>query len=332
VNNTVLTEALSLAKEHYTIFPVHVSKKINTTGPEHLIQCTCGEIGCTGKHPSVRSFSSDSTSDTTRIRKFGDRWETRGIGIHLRKCYCWVVDIDAPEGYSELKELTDKYGELPETRTVKTGGGGLHYYFAGWVDKINSGKLAEHIDIKGNVGDAYVVAPPTLHHSGNQYSYINRRQPVDAPEWLLERVISKTYRKNTNTPVSKEALDSRKQWEIPIETLLTALQLSKLNNSGDMLRGDHPQHGSKNHRNFTIDRSTNRWFCNRCESYGGLFELAAILGGICHCSDFPRITPEITIPPLQGKRFNQVIQYCLDAGIDAEDLKIHISGGKYVRR
>ena len=328
---SVLSEAILLSDEHYAIFPVHISRKINTTGMVQPIQCTCGVEGCTGKHPAVKSFSNESTTDITRIRNFGAKWENRGIGIHLRKCYCWVMDIDAPEGYDELKAITDKYGELPETRTVQTGGGGMHYYFAGWVDKINSGKLADHIDIKGNVGDAYVVAPPTIHHSGNKYGYLNRCSPTDAPEWLVNLVVSKTYSKGSATPLSKEVIESRMQYEIPLEKLLTESQLSKLKPSGVMLRGDHPLHGSTNHRNFTIDRSINRWFCNRCETYGGLFELASILGGVCKCEEFKRNASEIMIPPLQGKKFKRAVQYCIDSGIDPEDLKFHISGGKYAR-
>lgn len=332
MTDTVLSEAVSLAMEHYAIFPVHISKKIHTTGPEEIIQCTCGKNGCTGKHPSVKSFSSDSTTDLERIRNYGHRWENRGIAIHLRKCYCWVVDVDAPNGYEELKAITDKYGELPETRTVKTGGGGLHYYFAGWVDKINSGKLAEHIDIKGNVGDAYVVAPPTHHHSGNRYEYIKRIKPVDAPEWLVDLVVSKTYNKSNATPLTPEQIAARKEYEVPIEQLLKPEHISKLTQSGCMLRGDHPVHGSKNHRNFTIDLSTNRWFCNRCNSYGGLFELAAIMSGDCKCADFKRDRKEIHIPVLQGGGFTKAVQFCVDSGIDPEDLKVHISGGKYVRK
>lgn len=333
MTNLVLSEALLLAKEHYAIFPVHISKKINTTGPEKLIRCTCGDVGCTGKHPSVKSFSSDSTSDIKRISDFGAKWENRGIGIHLRKCYCWVVDVDAPEGYSELKQITDKYGDLPETRTIRTGGGGMHYYFAGWVDKISSGKLAEHIDIKGNVGDAYVVAPPTIHHSGNRYEYINRIKPVDAPEWLVNLVVSKTYSKSDATPLTEDELNLRKSYEIPIEKLLNKEQLMRLRRSGNMLRGDHPSHGSTNHRNFTIDLSTNRWFCNRCNSYGGVFELSAILSGVCKCDDFKRRgSSELYLIPLSGKKFKRAVQHCVDVGIDPEDLKVHLSGGKYVKQ
>lgn len=332
MNETVLSEAISLVREHYTIFPIHISKQITSSTAEQIFLCTCGKIGCLGKHPDVISFSTDSTTDIKRISRYGNKWETRGIAIHLRKCYCWVVDVDAPKGYEELKSITDEYGELPETRTVRTGGGGVHYYFSGWIDKISSGKLAEHIDIKGNVGDAYVVAPPTMHHSGNRYEYINRRKPVDAPEWLVNLVLSKMHTKTNSPPVSKEQLETRKHYEIPIERLLSPVQYSKLTYSGDMLRGDHPSHGSKNHRNFTIDRSTNRWFCNRCESYGGFFELASILAGICKCKDFPRNREDVYIPPLQGKKFLKTLQYCIDSGIDTEDLKFHISRGKYVRK
>jgi hypothetical protein len=324
-DSIVLDEAVSLAREHYAIFPVHIAKTIRGGSDGDTTLCTCGVSGCNGKHPAVKSFSNDSTTDLQKIHNYGQRWEYKGIGIHLKKCYCWVVDVDAPEGYEELQAITEEH--------VKTGGNGMHYYFAGWVDKINSGKLASHIDIKGNVGDAYVVAPPTMHHSGNRYQYINRINPAQAPDWLIDLVISKTYsRCSTLHPVSKEIIETRLQYEIPLERLLKSEQISKLQKCGDMLRGDHPIHGSKNHRNFTIDKTTNRWFCNRCESYGGFFELAAILAGVCDCKDFPRNRSPDIISTLNGKKFVSTVQYCLDNGIDEDDIKVHISRGKYARQ
>lgn len=74
---------------------------------------------------------------------------------------------------------------------MNTGGGGLHlylYYAGGPVPKT----LVEGIDLKGDGG--YVVAPPSLHISGQRYAWDGVSDWPDsiyaanAPEWLVERI------------------------------------------------------------------------------------------------------------------------------------------------
>lgn len=334
-NSPIYQEALDLLHEGYFPFPMHVARKLDD-GITYL--CTCGKCGtvgdsdekniCKGKHPVV-AFSS-----WNNIEKFKTRWENYGIGIHVGKSHCWVLDVDGEQGFSDLKELTDKHGELPETRTVKTGGGGIHYYFAAWVDKISSGFITDNLHVKGNSGNSYVVAPPSKHHSGNRYEYILRRSPVDAPDWLL-KIVKEKKLNDERCSMTDEQLQERSKYEIPLFKILNDKQRKYLHHEGTALRGHHPLHGSTTGRNFTIDLKTNRWFCTRHHSHGGLFELASVFAGICNCEDFSKNTEEedaIHIPVLQGKKFIASVQYCLDSGISAEDLKVHISRGKYERR
>lgn len=331
----IYDEAMALVKEGYFPFPMHVARKMDD-GITYL--CTCGRSGtvgsasegsiCKGKHPVV------AFSVWNNIEKFKARWENYGIGIHVGKSHCWVLDVDGEQGVADLKKLTDKYGPLPETRTVRTGSGGFHYYFAAWIDKVSSGFITDNLHIKGNCGNSYVVAPPSRHHSGNRYEYIVRRSPVDAPDWLLNIVKEKKLNDERCT-LTDEQLQARSEYEIPIFYLLKDDQKKRLRREGSALRGHHPAHGSTTGRNFTIDLKTNRWFCNRHHSHGGLFELAAIFAGICNCEDFSKNTEEdgsIYIPTLQGKKFISAVQYCLDSGISADELKVHISRGKYERR
>ncbi len=326
-----LSEALSLAKEGYPVFPLHTARTLT----DGSTLCTCSVHGCTGKHPRVQ-FSKEATTNIDQINYWynSNREPSYGIGIHLGKCHQWVLDIDGKEGIAELKEITDKYGNLPETRVVISGSGdGLHYYFAGWVDRVNSGSLSENIHIKGNTGSAYVVAPPTLHASGKRYTYLRRCSPVDAPEWLINLIA--TRNRTSGAKLTPEQLECRATNEVPITRLLTKELLKGLHEEGNLIRGSHPIHGSKTGRNFCIDKTINRWFCNRegHHSSGGLFEFAAMVAGICKCEDFARPSDDaIHIPPLQGKKFVEAVQFCLDSGIDPEDLKVHLSRGKYVRQ
>jgi putative DNA primase/helicase len=93
-------------------------------------------------------------------------------------------------GEVSLKDLERKYGVLPETVQSRTGGGGYHYYFRcpGVPVKNSSGSLGLGLDIKADEG--YVTAPPSVHVSGQPYTWEKGCSPEDLPVaplpgWLL---------------------------------------------------------------------------------------------------------------------------------------------------
>lgn len=320
-------EAIALIREGYSIFPVHTAGK----QWEGKTLCSCGTPGCTGKHPREQ-FSKKATIDRKQVDMWYDPFNNPqpGIAVHLGKSHCWVLDIDGNEGIAELQTLEKEHGRLPETRAVISGSGtGRHYYFAGWVDHVHSGTLSDNIHIKGNAGNAYVVAPPTIHHSGNRYEYLNRVAPVDAPVWLLDLLRTKTNPVN-GTPLSAEEMALRAGYEVPIIRLLNENQQRFIHSEGSRYMGYSPIHPSDNSREFSINKNLNRWTCWEHMAHGGLLELAAILAGICSCDDFTKQKDDaIRLLPLSGRKFKQAVQFCLNQGIPAKDLKRHISGGKY---
>ena len=89
-------------------------------------------------------------------------------------------------------ELEDYFCPLPRTPTVKTGGGGRHYYFKmpESEDVRNSTKLGKRpVDVRGTGG--YVLAAPSNHISGNDYVWEVSPDEVclaEAPPWLLDIV------------------------------------------------------------------------------------------------------------------------------------------------
>lgn len=74
---------------------------------------------------------------------------------------------------------------MPSSARVKTGGGGLHIFYAieGLSIK-NRVNIYPGIDIRGEGG--YVVAPPSLHASGSRYEWCDRSSIALLPEWLSE--------------------------------------------------------------------------------------------------------------------------------------------------
>jgi len=93
-----------------------------------------------------------------------------------------IVDVDPRNGGDEgIEDLQARYGQLPETPTVLTGGGGTHTYLAHPRDRAipNRRNLGGFpgVDIKADGG--YVVAPPSRHASGRVYAWNVLLHPDD---------------------------------------------------------------------------------------------------------------------------------------------------------
>src|ERR1019366_3202528 len=102
-----------------------------------------------------------------------------------------VLDIDAKNGGLEtLEEWENKYGSLPETLTSNTGGGGKHYLFKiprGQNIPSNANRIGRGVDIRGNGG--YIAAPPSVHPSGNIYSWVEESAEIaETPTWIAKMI------------------------------------------------------------------------------------------------------------------------------------------------
>ena len=104
-----------------------------------------------------------------------------------------VLDIDPAHGGDEsLRRLEREQGPLPRTVEAVTGSGGRHLYFAhpgGLVH--NRVGIFTGIDVRADGG--CVVAPPSLHHSGQRYRWASAHEPENCPlaplpSWLVAQV------------------------------------------------------------------------------------------------------------------------------------------------
>lgn len=112
----------------------------------------------------------------------------------------WVLDVDVHKdedgkvinGYETLAALEAKYGELPETATAKTAGGGEHRYYNHVPGVRNRGKLGDGLDVRGSGG--FVILPGSVTAEGKEYTWIDYDGDglpplADAPEWLMNLVL-----------------------------------------------------------------------------------------------------------------------------------------------
>ena len=150
---------------------------------------------CNGKIPLTEHGHKDATRLPEKIRAWAGK-EPSAVGIPTGKENgFFVLDVDAKgNGLENLKILEQRHGSLPETLTVKTGGGGMHYYFLcpDFEIKNSAGDIAAGIDVRGDGG--FIIAPPSIHDSGNRYDFMRAITPdsfkrlAEAPDWLLERL------------------------------------------------------------------------------------------------------------------------------------------------
>ncbi|KAF0241620.1 MAG: hypothetical protein FD180_4344 [Planctomycetota bacterium] len=110
-------------------------------------------------------------------------------------------------GDDTLRDLEAKHGPLPVTTTSITGSKGAHYVFRlppGVTIPNSAGKIGPGLDVRGEAG--FIVAPPSIHASGNSYVWELEREPedvatADAPPWLLDFALKGASGKGPSGPL-----------------------------------------------------------------------------------------------------------------------------------
>jgi hypothetical protein len=118
-----------------------------------------------------------------------------------------VIDVDPKHGGEEgLAVLQQQHGVLPLTVESLTGGGGGHLLFTYPTDTTisnSAGKLASGVDVRGEGG--YIIAPPSVHLSGNAYEWELLHHPDEVPlaplpEWVITLLHTPTNGKPFTLP------------------------------------------------------------------------------------------------------------------------------------
>lgn len=163
--NPRLEAALSYAGRGWRVFPIHVA----LAGV-----CSCKQgpkcpPKSAGKHPRIKQWQVDATTDAKQVARWWQRWPGANVGIATGDASgLFVLDVDGDEGRQALAELVRLHGPLPMTAVGRTARG-IHCYFnlvAGTDARNSSGG---GLDVRANGG--YVLAPPSLHPSGVTYAW-----------------------------------------------------------------------------------------------------------------------------------------------------------------
>jgi hypothetical protein len=188
--HSLLEIANKYIRQGWSVFTLHAIRNGH---------CTCRrKKNCdrAGKHPRGKTGLDEATTDPKALERMLIRHPDSNLAIRTGDGLM-VLDVDTGRnGQKTLEALEKKHGPLPKTLMVNTGGGGVHLYFSVEGPMPNSVGTADAgvgpgLDIRGDRG--YVVAPPSNHHSGGQYSWVTGSppRPSEAPEWLLEAARAK---------------------------------------------------------------------------------------------------------------------------------------------
>jgi P4 family phage/plasmid primase-like protien len=165
LTSTMLAAALEYARCGFAVFPLNPGDK-----------APLGYLAPNG--------FKDATTDSERIKSFWEAEPNANIGIACGAVSggLWVLDVDThkADGKETLRLWLEESGvSLPETVTAITGGDGLHHYFKSSEPVRTRIGIMPDIDIKGE--GSYIVAPPSIHPSGNPYRWETGRSLAEVP-------------------------------------------------------------------------------------------------------------------------------------------------------
>lgn len=191
MSNALLDAALGYAAKGWAVLPLKPSKAPYT---DHgLLDATC---------------------DATTITQWWTQWPSANIGIATGEVSGFdAVDVDPKNGgEASLEKLIATQGtDFLETLTIATGGAGAHLYYAhvpGLRNSASSVDLGSGIDVRADGG--YVVAPPSVHASGELYSVATDIPVAPAPAWLAALAQSRPAKRDRDGQVH-EARDASAQ-------------------------------------------------------------------------------------------------------------------------
>ena len=171
-NNSLLQAALAYAASGKPVFPCRVQDKA----------------------PLIPGGFKAASIAPEQLRIWWNKWPDALIGMPTGKAtgiFVFDIDIDPARGIDgerSLSSLIEQYGDLPETKTIRTRRGGRHLYFLMEPGIGNStGKIGSGLDIRGEGG--YVIVFPSP-----GYKAIRNADPAKAPEWFINLLIKPKYK------------------------------------------------------------------------------------------------------------------------------------------
>ncbi|MCK4592917.1 bifunctional DNA primase/polymerase [bacterium] len=252
----MLEAAIEYTSRGFYVIPLH--------NPREDGSCSCGKPDCTrvGKHPRLKKWQEKASCDPDAIRGWWKKWPSANIGIVLKPSGLVCLDADDEKTFAGVQKLLADCGV--DTLTAKTSRGG-HFYFSTENGDSFSGKLT---DLDGSwsgevLNNNLVVAPPSRHASGAEYSWVREVEPAPLPEELRSRL---TRRKDSCRAAS--GVKGRKYYEKALDEEVERVRCS--------LEGDRNE--SLNKAAFSIGQVLSSGYIKEDDAFDRLLEAARDVG------------------------------------------------------
>lgn len=156
----------------------------------HMARCNQA-----GKIPLIKGWQTHEQTTKAQVQSWLREFKNINIGLPLGHASGYVgIDVDGDLGEDMLEEMSN--GELPETWEYVTGAGRrlLYEIPVGMQTKkyVNTGE-GDHQECSILANGQQTVLPPSIHHTGRTYEWVEGRSPEDidcalAPDWLITLV------------------------------------------------------------------------------------------------------------------------------------------------
>lgn len=194
-----------------------------------------------------------------------------------------VIDVDAYKMETTEHIDGDWLGLLDRTRVVTTQSGGIHVYLR--TDAEDTPETIQHVDLKGDVGHGYAIAPPTPGYEivdGNDIQFVPDDDLVKLPIFT-----SRTPRETPDTATSRPARPChRHEW---VRQRLAPIHIYDVIPESEYPEADntsHPFHESDTGKNFRVDAGAATFRCWRHDVTGNGMHLAGMQAGLLSCGDW----------------------------------------------
>jgi len=263
-----LSAALELADRGFHIHPVYQPGRIKPDGDR-----------AKGKEPIPAGWTKAEPRTAAQLRGWWETDPATNIGIRTgrrRGGFFAVLDVDVDRGgEASLAELAGSHG-LPRTPAVRTGGGGQHLYFATGRELASVDRLPGLPGLELKAAKRQVVAPPSLHASGQRYAWhpddnLDTLPLAPLPGWLAALVVRPA---RSERPAGGGEGDFLREIAPPSYVAdLAGLQVG----ADGKCRCPLPDH-EDSHPSFHAYPTAERgWYCFGCGRGGDIFTLAAHL-------------------------------------------------------
>jgi len=210
------------------------------------------------------------------VEEWWRRWPDANVGIVTGQVSGIVVlDVDPRSGGGPaLGALEERWGALPATLEVQTGGNGRHLWFSS-DEELPSAVLAAGLELKAE--RCIIIAPPSVHATGHRYVWVPARSPDEltpapVPGWLKLIAHGEAGADPHEPPHEQPARTAHERAEFAEAWARAGIDLR----SGDRyyLCPFHDDH----HPSLHIDCERCRWYCFGCRRGGGIARLQRLIG------------------------------------------------------